>query len=50
MLRKLGLLMTILVLAANSSAGVGSDDFLITGTGSYVIGTSEQTDQTIDGS
>jgi outer membrane protein W len=49
MLRRLGILITILVIAGSASAEVGYSDFLLTGTGSYVMGKSKNTGETLDG-
>jgi hypothetical protein len=49
MLRRLGILITILVVAGSASAEVGYNDFLLTGTASYVMGQAKETGQTLDG-
>ena len=49
MLKRLGIMATILLLAGSASAGVGYNDFLLTGTGSYVMAKTKDTGETIDG-
>jgi outer membrane protein W len=49
MLRRIGIVAAILVVAVSASAEVGYNDFLLTGTGAYVMGKSKDTGETLDG-
>lgn len=48
MLRRLGVLLILLVPAGAANATIGNNDLLVTGTGAYVLASSEQS-ETIDG-
>jgi len=49
MIRRIGLIVALVVLAGSANAQVGYDDFLMIGTASYVTATAKETGEMIDG-